>query len=196
MKKYIIILIAIVAIGLSGCEKWLDVNQNPNDATTATPDLVLPGVLTTWASDMNRVNTTFGAWMGYWAHAGGWSGWYSEKKYEITSSYHPQSFNEFYYTVLTDTKFIRTNSGTNVVYPAITDVVEAWYYSRLVDLYGDVPYTEANTADKTLTPKYDKGADIYADLIKRLDNAMTAFDNAVNAADAATNANLSFKDCF
>ena len=97
---------------------------------------------------------------------------------------------DIYPGVLTDTKFIRTNSGTNVVYPAITDVVDAWYYSRLVDVYGDVPYTEANTADKTLTPKYDKGADIYADLITRLDNAMSAFDNAVNAPDHATNANL------
>jgi hypothetical protein len=193
MKKYIIILIAIVAIGFSSCEKWLDVNQNPNDATKATPDLVLPGVLTSWASDINGLNTTAGAWMGYWAHAGGWSGWYSEKKYEITSAYYPGAFNGYYPGVLTDTKFIRTNSGTNVVYPAITAVVEAWYYSRLVDLYGDVPYTEANTADKTLTPKYDTGAEIYADLIKRLDEAMTAFDDAVNADDAATNANYSFK---
>lgn len=193
MKKYIIILIAIVAIGLSGCEEWLDVNQNPNDATTATPDLVLPGVLTNWASDVNGLNTTMGAWMGYWAHAGGWSGWYSEKKYEITSSYYPGAFNGYYPGVLTDTKFIRANSGTNVVYPAITDVVDAWYYSRLVDVYGDVPYTEANTAEKTLTPKYDNDTDIYADLITRLDNAMAAFDAAVNAPDHATNAIYSMK---
>ena len=193
MKKYIIIIIAIVGIGLSGCEEWLDVNQNPNDATSATPDLVLPGVLTSWASDQTGLNTTMGAWMGYWAHAGGWSGWYSEKKYEITSSYYPGAFNGYYPGVLTDTKFIRTNSGTNVVYPAITDVVDAWYYSRLVDVYGDVPYTEANTSDKTLTPKYDKGSDIYADLIKRLDNAMAAFDNAVNAPDHATNAIYAIK---
>jgi hypothetical protein len=165
MKKYIIVLLTIVAIGFSGCEKWLDVNHNPNDATKATPDLVLPGVLTNWASDVNRLSATTSAWMGYWVHAGGWSGWYSEKKYEITSSYAPATFNEFYPGVLTDTKFIRTNAGTNKVYPAITDVVDAWYYSRLVDMYGDVPYSEACSSDKTLTPKYDAGSDIYADLI-------------------------------
>jgi hypothetical protein len=196
MKKYIIILIAIAAIGVTSCEKWLDVNKNPNDATTATPDLVLPGVLTNWASDVNTgiPTTTMGAWMGYWVHAGGWSGWYSEKKYEITASYYPGAFNGYYPGVLTDTKFIRSNSGTNVVYPAITDVVDAWYYSRLVDLYGDVPYTEASDPNKTLTPKYDLGSAIYADLITRLDNAMKAFDDAVNAPDHATNANYSFKN--
>lgn len=191
MKKYIIILLTIVAIGFSGCEKWLDVNKNPNDATKATPDLVLPGVLTNWASDVNRLSALSGAWMGYWVHAGGWSGWYSEKKYEITSSYAPQSFNDFYQGVLTDTKFIRTNAGTNKVYPAITDVVDAWYYSRLVDMYGDVPYTEACSSDKTLTPKYDAGADIYADLIKRLDNAINVFKDAETLA--ATNADYSVK---
>ena len=86
MKKYIIILLAVAVTGFTSCEKWLDVNHNPNDATKATPDLILPGVLKTWAADMDPLKTTFGAWMGYWAHAGGWSGWYTTKKYEITSS--------------------------------------------------------------------------------------------------------------
>jgi hypothetical protein len=136
-----------------------------------------------------------GAWMGYWVHAGGWSGWYSEKKYEITSSYlsNTDYFNAYYAGPLTDTKFIRKNSGTNVVYPAITDVIDAWYYSRMVDMYGDIPYTEANSADITLTPKYDSGDEIYADLISRLDNAIEAFDNAVNAPDHATNAIYAIK---
>ena len=186
MKKITIILLAAVLIGITSCEKWLDINKNPNTATSATPDLILPGVLTNWCSDVDGLTATFGAWMGYWAHAGGWSGWTSEKKYEITSSYAAGYFNGYYPGVLTDTKFIRDNSGTNVIYPSITSVVDAWYYSRLVDMYGDVPYTEANNP-KNLTPKYDKGADIYADLIKRLDAAMAAFDAAVNAPDHATN---------
>jgi hypothetical protein len=62
-----------------------------------------------------------------------------------------------------------------------------------VDVYGDVPYTEACKPDLTLTPKYDSDADIYADLITRLDNAMKAFDDAVNAPDHATNAIYSIK---
>jgi hypothetical protein len=192
MKKFIIILLAVVAIGLTGCEKWLDVNHNPNSATKATPDLILPGVLVNWCSDVNGLTTTMGAWMGYWAHAGGWSGWYSEKKYEITSSYYPGAFNGYYPGVLTDTKFIRDNSGTNVMYPAITNVVDAWYYSRLVDLYGDVPYTEACNPNLTLTPKYDKGSDIYAWLLIRLDTAIAVFHRKVNAPDAATNAVYAF----
>lgn len=178
MKKYIIILLTLVAIGFSSCEKWLDVNHNPNDATKASPDLVLPGVLTTWASNVNALTPVMSAWMGYWVHAGGWSGWYSEKKYEITSSYlgNNDFFNGYYAGPLNDTKFIRANAGTNKVYPAITDVVDAWYYSRLVDMYGDVPYSEA--CGTTMTPKYDAGSEIYASLISRLDNAISVFKDA------------------
>lgn len=192
MKKFIIVLLAVTALGVSSCEEWLDVNQNPNDATSATPDLILAGVLTNWAPNVVNDQTALtGAWMGYFTHAGGWSGWYSEKKYEITAQY--LNLYTYYTGQLNDTRFIRTNSGTNVVYPAITDVVDAWYYSRLVDCYGDVPYTEACQPDLTLTPKYDDAESIYLDLIARLDNAITAFDNAVNAPDAATNAIYAFK---
>jgi hypothetical protein len=192
MKKYIIILLAVAILGFTGCEKWLDVNKNPNDATSATPDLILAGVLTSWGTDINSLGATSGGWMGYLAHAGGWSGWYSEKKYEISSSY--LNLMGYYSGALNDNRFIRLNSKDNVVYPAITDVVDAWYYSRLVDCYGDVPYTEACQPDKTLTPKYDDQETIYLDLIARLTNAVGVFYNKVNAADASTNAIYTFKN--
>lgn len=195
MKKIIISLLTIAVIGFTSCEKWLDVNQNPNDATKATPELILPGVLTTWGSDVSSLTSLMGTWMGYWAHAGGWSGWYSEKKYEITSNYTAISdiFTGYYPGVLNDTKFIRENSGTNIMYPAISDVVDAWYYSRLVDIFGDVPYSEA-CDPAILSPKYDDDAAIYADLIARLDDAIDVFHRAVNAPDHATNEIYAFKN--
>ncbi len=194
MKKYIFLLVTLAVIGTTSCEKWLDVNYNPNDATSATPDLILPGVLNAWATQVNDFATTTGAWMGYWSHAGGWSGWYTTKKYEITSSFYPGPFDDYYMGVLTDTKFIRENSGTNVIYPAITKVVDAWYYSRLVDLYGDVPYTEACNPGLTLTPAYDKDSDIYADLIKKLDEAIDIFHKKVSTSEGSTSPDYSFNN--
>jgi hypothetical protein len=191
MKKFIIILLAVATLGIAGCEEWLDVNHNPNDATNATPDLVLPGVLTQWLVDAQYFSTTPGAWMGYFYHAGGWSGWYEVKKYDVSTNF----LNSFgWYTgQLTDNKYIRINSGTNVVYPAITYVVDAWYYSRLVDTYGDVPYSEACSPELTFTPKYDDGAEIYTSIIHKLNVAIKTFDDAVNAPNAAANPIYSFK---
>jgi len=175
MKKFLIVLLAAATIGFSGCEEWLDVNTNPNVATVSTPDLVLPGVLAGLGTNFTGFNTNSMLWMGYWANAGGWSGWYSQKKYEVTAAFYPTAFNNYYSGPLTDTKWIRDNCGDNVLFPAITDVVDAWYYSRLVDLHGDVPYSEACQPDVTLTPVYDDDEAIYLDLIKRLDAAIATF---------------------
>ncbi|MFN8239240.1 MAG: SusD/RagB family nutrient-binding outer membrane lipoprotein [Bacteroidales bacterium] len=181
MKKFIIVLLAVATLGLSSCEKWLDVNKNPNDATTTTPYLLLPGMLTSWSSDVTSLTTLSGAWMGYWTHAGGWSGWYSEKKYEITANY--LNLYGYYTGTLADNFYIRANSTNNRIYPAITDVVDSWYYARLVDCYGDVPYSEACQPTLTLTPKYDDAQTIYRDLITRLDSAMSVFTSWSKAAD-------------
>ena len=53
-------------------------------------------------------------------------------------------------------------------------VMRVWNFMYLTDIWGDVPYSEALQGfeiDGTLTPKYDKQADIYADLLVQLEEA-------------------------
>ena len=50
---------------------------------------------------------------------------------------------------------------------AVIDVLEVYTYQILVDIFGDVPYTEALSSE-TVVPAYDKGEDIYTDLAARL----------------------------
>jgi hypothetical protein len=66
---------------------------------------------------------------------------------------------------------------------AAIEVVEVLAYSLLVDLFGDVPYTEALT--ETNVPAYDDDAAIYADLLARLDAAVTDLNgsNAFGSSD-------------
>jgi hypothetical protein len=59
----------------------------------------------------------------------------------------------------------------------ILRILRAMNYMIVVDTYGDVPYSEANKAYSStlnITPKYDKAADIYADLYKELKEARAA----------------------
>lgn len=53
-------------------------------------------------------------------------------------------------------------------------IVKAYVYHRLTDLYGDIPYTEA--AAGIDYPKYDKQSDIYADILKELNEAQAALE--------------------
>ncbi|MGY3213542.1 SusD/RagB family nutrient-binding outer membrane lipoprotein [Mucilaginibacter sp. HD30] len=69
-------------------------------------------------------------------------------------------------------------------------ILRAMNYMILVDTYGDVPYSEATkgftgTDVSILTPKYDKAADIYTDLLKELKEARAGFKlTGVNSTDA------------
>lgn len=56
---------------------------------------------------------------------------------------------------------------------AIARIQRVVIYQRLTDLYGDVPYSEAGKGylEGILTPKYDAQSDIYADMLKELEES-------------------------
>ena len=65
----------------------------------------------------------------------------------------------------------------------IARIFKVYLFQFLTDLYGDIPYSEAGKAytGQVLFPKYDKQEDIYADMLKELDEAAAALDeNAPN----------------
>src|SRR5690606_16927066 len=54
-------------------------------------------------------------------------------------------------------------------------VVKSIGFMYLVDMYNNVPYTDAFDLENKITPAYDKGEDIYNDLLAQLDTAATLF---------------------
>lgn len=67
-------------------------------------------------------------------------------------------------------------------------ILRAWSFLRLTDLYGAIPYTEANQGlTGIFFPAYDNQSDIYADLLKELDEASAAISAAnIDASFAAS----------
>ena len=56
MRKIITgIVIGMVVVSTS-CKKYLDINANPNSATSATPELILPQALVNTASAISGYN--------------------------------------------------------------------------------------------------------------------------------------------
>jgi hypothetical protein len=67
------------------------------------------------------------------------------------------------------------NKGTAINAPhfvGAAQVQKAYLFSILVDLFGDVPYSEALKGNDNLSPKFDASAAIYEDLFKLLDQAI------------------------
>ena len=61
---------------------------------------------------------------------------------------------------------------------AIIDILQVYTYQILVDMFGDVPYTESMQPNKFVLPKYDSGKSIYTALITRLNADITALNSA------------------
>jgi hypothetical protein len=198
MKKLSIIICIGIGVALLGssCGKgWLsDLQNNPNAPTTsvATPQLVLPACITNLVNIVNDVTAT-GAnpsyepeavWCGYWNYQPGYSFVSSVQDYVMTST-SPQLWDP-YYGVLTNLNFMITqNAGvaSDANYSDIAEILEAICFQNLVDLYGDIPYSQALNAAKNFYPAYDKQSDIYDSLTAKLDNAMA--DISTNLSNAA-----------
>ena len=174
-----------MVIGLfSSCEKWLDVNTDPNNPTSVTPDLVLPVAqyYTAFIEHNDRRLNMFGNMMMYnWSQSDGFSWYTDEFKYSVTSSFYQLIFNDMYSASLKQYAIL-SNLGENYdYYVAISKIMKAWSFQQLVDCYGDVPYSEALGRSLQATPKYDDAQTIYEDLIVQLTDAIALIKNADEA---------------
>ena len=192
MKKIISILFVSLLL-LTSCDEYLDINQNPNDATSASVNLVLPSVLTSMSARTSvDVNYDYTPWMGYWSHADGWSGWYDIKQYRLTSNNQGGWFMTPYSGWLMDLQFIENNATAkrDLYYKAIAKILKSLTYQMLVDAYGDVPYSEA--CKGILAPAYDDDQAIYENLIVQLDSAITIIKTSPDS-NAPTTPDILFK---
>lgn len=169
-------LLGVCLIAASSCKKYLDVNNNPNAPTDVTPDLILPAALAQTAAT-NVTFNSYGAWVGgYQANAGGYGGFGSVLTYNYATSDNTglwsSSFNNLndYQTIINKTNA----TGPYKNYNAIAKIMKAFCYIRLIDLYNDVPYSEALKGLGNLSPKYDKAEDVYRGLFKEINEGIAS----------------------
>jgi len=188
MKKIInLLLIGAVAVGVSSCKKYLDINTNTNNATTATPALVLPQAIVGTASITQSLNSAYYFPGGFAANIYGVGGYGSGVTYAYTAGSFVTGFSSSYDNA-TDYQYVIDNTAATpgLAYStAIARIMKAYVFAKVVDQYNDVPYSEALKGNAVLAPKYDKAEDIYKDLVAQL----TASINAITTAQAGTTAN-------
>ena len=77
---------------------------------------------------------------------------------------------------------------------AIIDMMMVYTYQNMVDLFGNIPYSQALNNAQYQLPAYDNAADIYASLITRLnsDIANITTGGSFGSGDVYYNGDLSF----
>lgn len=181
MKKiFNILILSAVLLGATSCEKFLDINENPNNPTSATPGLVLPQALVGTASLVNSYSGSISDLGGQYANAGGFGGFGSVVTYNYTSSNFTGLWSSSY-NILQDFQYVinETKANPDLAYSnSVARTMKAFIFSKLVDQYNDVPYSEALKGSEFLTPKYDKAETIYQDLVKELNESIKAITDA------------------
>lgn len=161
----------IVAVGSSCRKGQFNINQTQNLPTdsTVTYDVVLPAALhasggiiaTQWGPIQN--------WMGYWARSGTYAPNVIEETYEITTGFGNGIWNNCYdnnydYQIVIN----KASQAGATFYEGIARIMRAHNFQILVDVYGNVPYSQALKGGANPTPAYDNGIDIYKDLLKEI----------------------------
>ncbi len=98
------------------------------------------------------------------------------------NSFQPVSFNNNWslaFDLLNTVKVMETKSIQNKEFLALgaAKVIRVYVYTTLVDIYGDVPFTEALLGNGNLIPKYDSGSSIYKQLFIDIEEAKKYLDD-------------------
>jgi hypothetical protein len=174
-KKYMILVLLVAGL-LFSCEDYLDINDNPNEPTEASIIQLLPSaqlhIAFGLSNDPNRVAETnmqrlivqrYDAW--------------NVDGSAISNSWR---FN-LYAGGLRDAENIITQASESgdYYYVGISKLLKAYAYSMMVDMWDNIPYSEACSDEDY--PRFDNGADIYDDLFALIDEALSDLEKGNTA---------------
>src|SRR5215204_1388259 len=172
--RNILFLFVFIPGGLlfSGCnKKWLDINTNPNELPSTSPNNV-------FTAAANRLVSLLGPnELGSY-----WSGQMTQSNTYIISTtifglnFNNTNFNYWddWYDILQDVQFVIDNADakSQPFMKGPAKVLKAYIFQQVVDIYGNAPYKDALRGLGSLAPKFDDQKAIYEDLIKTLDTAV------------------------
>ena len=181
MKNLTLIILSGMLLLSTSCNKYLDVNTDPNNATSASVELILPQALAYTAGAVNSLNTMGQQIGGYASNAGGYGGFGTSITYNYTSSEWSGIFSSSY-DILNDYQTIinKTRNLPNYNYfHGVAQIMKAMHYQHLVDAYNDVPYLDALKGSEVLNPTYTTGPVIYKNIADSLDAAIAKINAGV-----------------
>ena len=191
--------LALMLVIASSCSKnGFDINVDPNNPATLPVQNLLPTIQRP-LGDVNSIGGLGGALEvyvhrisvreepnGYGIDGGG--------------GIPDQMWDPYYVTLMANADIIieKATAENNFKYVGISKIIKAYAYSQLVDVFGDIPFSQAT---KLLTgirsPKFDDDATIYPALFTLIDAGIADMNNpAINrrnpaADDVIYNGNIS-----
>lgn len=184
MNKIKFIPLAL-AFALFSCDNYLDVNDSPNALTydELTPELLLPGAqVSTYRVQATTMNQLGNVFMNSWTRnvASYGNGFDRELQLTMDNTFYNGIWDGLYRNIKNFQGIIDypNADGKYDYYKAVAKICKVHYSQYLVDLYGDVPYSQAWKGQENITPAYDDDFDVYKNLVLELEEARALINNA------------------
>lgn len=169
-------VVPALALGLliGGCDngKLTGLNQNPNAPGQVTPQFLFPNAVTDVVGRARGGSFDL-TLTSLWSQQAALDRFTDEDIYSIRPDNINGYWSGFYAGGLQDLATILATTDTtkqpDIVAPAL--VMKSWTFGIMTDMWGDIPYSQANNGDVTTPPKYDAQKDIYNGLFADLKKA-------------------------
>ncbi len=186
MKKILFILLVFIA---ASCTKdFEEMNENVKSPEEVPGTTLFSNAQKGLANQLASMNVNTNIWK-IWAQYVTETTYTDEANYDVINRSIPDNaFLTFYRNVLRDlqeaSKLIAAEEyaapediAAQKNRLAIIEILNVYTFQRMVDIFGDIPYSEALSIDENINPKYDDAASIYTSLFTRLDAAIAKLDD-------------------
>lgn len=206
MKRFgIYALVAVFALSLSACDDFLDINDDPNNATpgdvASNPGLVYLDAVTNLSStkmiEVIEQNSHAQTWS-----SGGTSVFIQPERYRISPFTTGNTWSTIYTGAAQNLQEVIDASGelnpddvpfnpNNVA--AQASILQAYTYYFATVQWGEVPFSEANQAEEFPNPTPDAQEDVLRGVIDQIDSAIEGIqpgEGAIEDRDVFYNGNM------
>lgn len=160
-------LTGLIAVASSCNLTDLDINVDPNRPANGSLALLLPVAENTAISSFTAINSNAMGFAGLWTVS---------DAYDLSNTSFQGTWNGGFQNLQIIEEMLKSSAdGKNPRYRGIALTLKAYTVGNYVDMFGDMPYTEAwkgNIAEPNKSPKFDKDSDIYEALLKLCDEAV------------------------
>ncbi|MCC9017020.1 SusD/RagB family nutrient-binding outer membrane lipoprotein [Flavobacterium lipolyticum] len=178
-----------ILLSVASCDNLEDLNQDKKAYTTVLPGALMSNAQVNYAYFLTNASVNSNNFRGYAQY---WSTTtytdevnYNMERRNLGSSLSTLLYRDVLQDLVNAQKDIKSKEALGAVDTAIKknkiavlDVQIVMAYQALVDLFGNVPYSEALDINLYPYPKYDDAKTIYLDLAARLDAAIAAMDGS------------------
>jgi hypothetical protein len=176
------VLPAVLLLLSSGCKKFLNVNQDPNNLANAQAAQLLPTIEASIGVALGDDYYPFGnIWAQYFTQSAVASQYKTIDQYLQLNSDFNYAWNHLYQSALINDQLMINNSlsnNTQIQFVAIGYVLKAYTLQLTTDAFGDIPLSEALQGADNKNPGYDKQANVYDSVFSLCEQGKALMDNS------------------